>query len=115
MTETLLKRCYEALKSVGMDVRLAATPTEKCTAPYAAICEGAEEGRDKCTVYRHITAEILAPKDQAARLDQAMADVRTAMRAAGLHLTYASGAVIKDEYDALSISADFRALCAKNV
>lgn len=113
MNDTLLRRTYNALKAADMDVRLANSPTGKCSAPYVVIYEGAEENGDKCTVYRHIMAEILVPKDGAAQISGLTARVRSAMEGAGLRLAYASPTTVLEEYDALMYSADFRALCAR--
>ena len=57
--------------------------------------------------------DVLVPKDKPAQLSCQMASVRTAMLYAGLSLAYASQASVLEDYDALSISADFRALCAR--
>lgn len=110
---TLLHRCYDALKADGQDVRLANAPAGKCSAPYVAIYEGGEEYAGKTTAYRHILADIVVPKDKPALLSCQMAAVRTAMMRAGLSLSYAGAATVLDDYDALSINADFRALCSR--
>ena len=109
----LLRRCHDALKSAGLDVRLANVPGGKCTSPYVAVYEGAEEPAGKMRVYRHIMVDVLVPKDKPAQLSCQMATVRTAMIDAGLSLAYASQASALEDYEALSISADFRALCAR--
>lgn len=109
----LLKRCFEAIRAQDMDVRLANAPTGKCTAPYAAIYEGAEETAGKCSVYRHVMVDVLLPRDQAAQLSVIFARVRAAMQQAQLQLVYAGQASILDEYEAICINADFRALCAR--
>lgn len=112
-SNALLRRCYDALTAAGLDVRLANTPTGKCTEPFVVVYEGAEEPAGKMRVYRHIMVDVLVPKDKPAQLSCQMASVRTAMLYAGLSLAYASQASVLEDYDALSISADFRALCAR--
>lgn len=109
----LLRRCHDALKAAGLDVRLANVPAGKCTCPYVAVYEGAEEPAGKMRVYRHIMVDVLVPKDKPAQLSCQMATVRTAMIDAGLSLAYASQVSVLEDYEALSISADFRALCAR--
>lgn len=111
--KTLLQRCHDALKSAGLNVRLANAPAHKCTAAYVAIYEGAEEDRDKCTAYRHIMAEIIVPKNGAVQMDSMTAKVRAAMADAGLRPVYAGNMIALEDYDALSVSMDFRALCAR--
>ena len=110
---TILERCYRALKAEGLDTRLANAPAGKCGAPYVAVYEGAEEYAGRTTAYRHIMVDVMVPKDSPVLLNGQMAAVRRAMIAAGLSLTYASQATVMEDYDALNINADFRALCAR--
>ena len=109
----LLERCYRALRAEGLDTRLANAPAGKCGAPYVAVYEGAEEYAGRTTAYRHIMVDVMVPKDSPVLLNGQMAAVRRAMTAAGLSLTYASQATVMEDYDALNINADFRALCAR--
>lgn len=110
---SMLERCYRSLRAEGLAVRLANAPAGKCETPYVAVYEGPEEYAGKTTAYRHIMVDIMVPKDSPALLHGQMASVRAAMLAAGLSLTYASQATVMEDYDALNINADFRALCAR--
>lgn len=109
---TLLEKCYRALQHAGLDVRLADEHMGKCTAPYAVVYEGAQEGVGRTIGYRHILIDLLVPKDGAARLNEETSKVRAAMTDTGMFLYYVSSTSVLEDYDALSVAYDYRALCA---
>lgn len=108
----LLEKSYRALKGAGLDVRLANEHMGKCAAPYVVVYEGAQESAGRTIGYRHILIDVLAPKNAAARLSAVAAEARAAMIGAGLSLSYATSATTLDDYDAISVTYDYRALCA---
>lgn len=106
----MLENAYNALKSAGLDARLAADHSGVCTAPYCVAYEGQEES-GKTVNKRHVIVDVLVPAEKPGWLPGEVRKVRAALQAADFRPSFTSPTTVLEDYKAVTASVDFVMLC----